>query len=159
MDTDDRSRGAHSSVAGGALAPRRSGVRHRICADSGYLRCELFNRQTLEETRTFLDAVVVAATERRLPLVLIHVRNSVPIFTIERYGFSEYLERAFKSKYRIALEGDSVELRIAHQYIATIARMRGVRLRAFASEAAAIAWLRFGDVSSTTDGVTGQWDT
>src|SRR5215467_3314081 len=159
MDTDDRSRGAHGAAARGALAPRRGGVRHRICADSGYLRCELFNRQTLEETRTFLDAVVAAAIEHRLPLILIRVRNSVPIFTIERYGFSEYLELTFKSKYRVALVGDTVELRIAHQYIATIARMRGVKLRAFADEAAAIVWLRSGDAPAGADGVRGQWET
>lgn len=125
-----------------ALAARPSGVRHRIRAERDYLRAELVNRQTAEETRRFLDAVLAAAIEHRLPLVLIRVRNSVPIFTIERYGLSDYLERAFKSKYRIALVGDTVELRIAHQYIATIARMRGVKLRAFADEGDGIAWLR-----------------
>jgi hypothetical protein len=76
------------------------------------------------------------------------VRNSIPIFTVERYGFSVYLDLAFKSRYKIALVGDSLELRIAHQYIATMARIRGVRLRAFPEETAAIAWLRSGDASS-----------
>lgn len=124
-----------------ALAARPSAVRHRISAERDYLRAELCNRQTAEETRRFLDAVLAAAIEHRLPLVLIRVRNSVPIFTIERYGLSDYLDRAFKSKYRIALVGDTVELRIAHQYIATIARMRGVILRAFPDEGDAVAWL------------------
>src|SRR5215831_10716303 len=149
---------ALGAIPNRALATR-SGAWQRICADSGYLRCELFNRQTLEETRTFLDAVVAAAAEHRLPLILIRVRNSVPIFTIERSGFSEYLERTFKSKYRVALVGDTVELRIAHQYIATIARMRGVRLRAFADEAAAITWLRSGDAPAGAEEVRGQWET
>ena len=72
------------------------------------------------------------------------MRNSIPIFTVERYGFSRYLDLAFESKYRIALVGDTLELRLAHQYIATLARMRGVKLRAFADEAAAIHWLRAG---------------
>ena len=135
-----------------ALAPRQSGVRHSITAESGYLRCELCNRQTAEETRKFLEAVLAGAKEHRLPLVLIRVRNSVPIFTIERYGLSDYLDHAFRSKYRIALVGDTVELRIAHQYIATIARMRGVRLRAFADEAGAVAWLLFGDAPAAASG-------
>jgi len=147
MKAQEPAPGAPGALPNRVAAGRRSGVWHRIKADSGYLRCELFNRQTLEETRTFLDAVVAAATEHRLPLILIRVRNSVPIFTIERYGFSRYLELTFKSKYRLALVGDTLELRIAHQYVATIARMRGVRLRAFADEAAAIGWLRFGDAS------------
>jgi hypothetical protein len=131
---------------------QRSGVWHRISAERGYLRAELYNRQTVGETKQFLDAVVAAAIEQRLPVVLIRVRNSVPIFTIERYGLSEYLDRAFKSKYKIGLAGDTVELHLAHQYIATIARMRGVKLRAFADEAAAIAWLRSGDAATAAPG-------
>src|SRR5262249_44234892 len=106
---------------------------------------ELFNRRTIEETRGFIEAVRAATMQHRLPMILIWVRNSVPIFTVERYGFSEYLDQAFKSRYKIALVGDSVELRIARQYIATIARMRGVRLRAFPLEAAAVDWLTAGD--------------
>jgi len=135
-----------------ALAPRQSGAWHRISAEAGHLRCELFNRQTAEETRKFLEAVLAGAKEHRLPLVLIRVRNSVPIFTIERYGLSDYLDRAFRSKYRIALVGDTAELRIAQQYIATIARMRGVRLRAFGDEAGAVAWLRSGDAPAAESG-------
>ena len=143
---------AFGAIPNRGLVSQRSAVWHRISAEPGYLRSELFNRQTVDETRKFLDAVVAAAIEHRLPLVLIRVRNSVPIFTIERYGLSEYLEFAFKSKYRIALVGDTVELRIAHQYVATIARMRGVKLRAFADEAAAIAWLRAGEASGAAAG-------
>lgn len=118
---------------------------HRISAEAGYLRAELFRRQTVEETKAFLEAVLAAALKHRLPEVLISVRNSKSIFTVERYGFSRYLDLAFKSKYKIALVGDAVELRIAHQYIATMARIRGVNLRAYADERAAIDWLRSGN--------------
>jgi len=85
--------------------------------EQGYLRAELFNRQTAEETKEFLETVLASALQHRLPLVLICVRNSAPIFTVERYGFSRYLDLAFESKYKIALVGDTLELRIAHQYI------------------------------------------
>ena len=136
-----------------ALAPR-SAAWHRISTESGYLRSELFNRRTTDETRKFLEAVRVEALKHRLPQVLICVRNSAPIFTVERYGFSRYLDIAFKSKYKIALVGDSLELRIAHQYVATMARMRGAKLRAFPEEAAAISWLASGeDTSETSQGV------
>jgi hypothetical protein len=127
---------------------RHSSVRHRITVESGHLRAELSNRRTVEETKRFLEAVLAAAIEHRLPLVLIRVRNSIPIFTIERYGFSEYLDLAFKSKYKIALVADTPELRIAHQYIATIACMRGVNLLAFPDEADAVAWLNSPEDSS-----------
>jgi hypothetical protein len=130
-----------------AAAPR-SPAWHRISAEPGYLRCELFERRTVEDTRKFLEAALPAALEHRIPNVLVSVRRSSPIFTIERYGFSRYLDLVFKSKYKIALVGDSTELRIAHQYIATIARMRGVNLRAFPDEAAAIAWLTSAEAPS-----------
>jgi len=121
---------------------------HRISAEPGYLKAELFNRQTTDETRKFLDALHAAALEHRRARILVCVRNSKPIFTVERYGISRYLEIAFKSAYKIALMGDTPELRIAHQYIAMLAVMRGVDLRTFQDEIVAIGWLRSGDAPS-----------
>jgi|SRR5882672_8044839 len=137
-----------ASQARTVAAPHGGSVWYRVSAEQGYLRAELFNRQTAEETKEFLETVLASALQHRLPLVLICVRNSAPIFTVERYGFSRYLDLAFESKYKIALVGDTLELRIAHQYIATMARIRGVKLRAFPEESAAIGWLRTGEASS-----------
>jgi len=149
MTVQDPAQGAPTaSQASTAAAPHGGGVRYRVSAERGYLRAELFNRKTVEDTERFLEAVLPAAIQHRLPLVLICVRNSAPIFTVERYGFSRYLDLAFESKYKIALVGDTLELRIAHQYIATMARIRGVKLRAFPEESAAIGWLRTGEASS-----------
>jgi hypothetical protein len=145
MNVEEPARGASSATPGRFVSARRGSVWHRIAVEPGFLRCELFNRQTVEETRKFLETVLAAALEHRIPFVLIRVRNSIPIFTVERYRFSHYLDLAFKSKYRIALVGDTLELRIAHQYIATLACMRGVRLRAFSDEASAVGWLTAGD--------------
>jgi len=123
-------------------------VWHRISAEPGYLRAELFGRQTADETRKFLEALHAAALEHRRARILVCVRNSKPIFTVERYGISRYLDIAFKSAYKIALMGDTPELRIAHQYIAMLAVMRGVDLRTFQDEIVAIEWLRSGDTPS-----------
>jgi hypothetical protein len=114
---------------------------HRVTVEAGYIRAELFNRKTIDDTRRFLEAVIPQVLKQGCPRVLLCVRNSAPVFTVERYGFSRYLDIVFKSKYKIALVGDTLELRIAHQYIATLARLRGVNLRAFPEEAAAIGWL------------------
>ena len=141
MSVQDPAQGA-LPVPQGRAAAQRSSAWFRVSAEQGYLRSELFNRRTTDETRKFLEAVRIEALKHRLPQVLICVRNSAPIFTVERYGFSHYLDLVFESNYKIALVGDSLELRIAHQYIATMARMRGVKLRAFAEETAAIYWLR-----------------
>jgi hypothetical protein len=143
----DPARNAPSAALGRAAPARASPAWHRISVESGYLRAELVNRRTVEETRHFLEAVLPAALEHGIPFILIRVRNSVPIFTIERFGFSQYLDLVFKSKYKIALVADTPELRIAHQYIATIARMRGVKLRTFSDEASAVGWLTAGDSS------------
>ncbi|HET7765205.1 MAG TPA: STAS/SEC14 domain-containing protein [Burkholderiales bacterium] len=145
MSVQDRQQDAPSKSPGRSRAAPKPPAWHRISAESGFLRSELFNRGTIEETQKFLEAVLAAAIRHKLPHVLICVRNSVPIFTVERYGFSRYLDLAFKSKYRIALVGDALELRIAHQYVATMARLRGVNLRAFPEEASAIAWLTAGE--------------
>jgi hypothetical protein len=49
--------------------------------------------------------------------------------------------------------GDTLELRVAHQYITTLARMRGVNVRAFVNETAAIGWLRAGETPSQVPGL------
>jgi hypothetical protein len=132
----------------GSLHVSQGKAWHRISVEAGYLRAELFNRQTADETRRFLDALHAAALEHRRVRILVCVRNSKPIFTVERYGISRYLEIAFKSAYKIALMGDTPELRIAHQYIALLAVMRGVDLRTFRDEIVAIGWLRSDDAPS-----------
>ncbi|SRR6266853_2074026 len=137
--------------AGGEAAPPQVShgkVWHRISAEPGYLKAELFGRQTADETRRFLDALHAAALEHRRARILVCVRNSKPIFTVERYGISRYLDIAFESAYKIALMGDTPELRIAHQYIAVLALMRGVDLRTFQNEIVAIEWLRSDDAPS-----------
>jgi hypothetical protein len=126
------------------VSPTGSAAWHRISVEQDHIRSELFHRQTVEETRKFLEAVRDEALRHRIPQVLICVRDSKPIFTVERYGISTYLDLAFQSKYKIALVGDTPELRIAHQYIATLARIRGANVRAFFNEATAVGWLRSG---------------
>ncbi len=154
MSFENAARGA-SLRARDEAVPRALGdgsVWHRISAEPGYIRAELFGRQTADDTRKFLEAVLAEALEHQCGQVLIRVRNSKPIFTVERYGFSRYLEIAFKSEYKIALMGDSWELRVAHEYIAMLARMRGVNLRTFLDETAAIQWLRSGETPSRVPG-------
>ena len=144
--------------AGDGAAPRQVShgkAWHRISAEPGYLKAELFGRQTADETRKFLDALHAAALEHLRARILVCVRNSKPIFTVERYGISRYLDIAFKSAYKIALMGDSPELRIAHQYIAMLAVMRGVDLRTFQDEIVAIEWLKSGDAPSRGRGQPG----
>jgi hypothetical protein len=119
-------------------------MRYRITAESSYLKAELFNRRTAEETRDFLEALAAEGVKQQLRVALITVRMSDPIFSLERFGFSAFLNLAEQISDRIALMADTPELRIAQEYAAMIARWRGINVRTFRDEATAIEWLKGG---------------
>ena len=119
----------------------RSTMRYQITAEPEYLRAELFNRQTAQETGEFLSAVAEQCIKRRCYRVLISVHSSKPIFTVERYGLSSFIKLAVKYRGTIAVLADSPEIRIAHEYAVMLARLRGVNVRTFRDEAAASQWL------------------
>lgn len=129
-------------------------VWHQITVEPDYLRVELFGRQTAGQTQEFLKALADYGIkhqqhqQHQQPRMLISVRCSKPVFTVEKYGIAGYFELASRYSAKIALLGDSEELRIAHQYIESLARQRGANVRAFRDEAAALRWLR------TTEQVT-----
>lgn len=115
---------------------------YQITVEPGYLKADLFGRQTTEETQEFLDALAADIAKYKRSRILISVRSSKPVFTVEKYGLFSYFDRALESSLKIALLGDSDELRIAHQYIESLAQQRGVNLRGFRDEGAALKWLR-----------------
>ena len=114
---------------------------YKITLDRGVLRAELFGRETVEETKAFFQAIVSASKDSPAPHILISVRASKPIFQIERHGLIEYLRKlAVTSSRRIALLGDSAELRLSHEYVELIARQHGLNVRSFPDETAAYRW-------------------
>jgi hypothetical protein len=115
---------------------------YKITAEPDYLRAELFERETVEETRAFLDAVVRSNANHRRSRVLILVRASKAVFQLVAHGLMECFEElAGTSPSQIALVGDTRDLRLSHEYIEVIARQRGLNVRSFRDEAAALAWL------------------
>jgi hypothetical protein len=118
---------------------------YEITAKSGYLRAELFDRETVEETQSFLRAVVRENTKHRRACALILVRMSKPIFQVAAHRLIEYIgELSRTSARRIALVGDSSDLRMSHEYIELLARQRGLDVRSFRDEGAALRWLGSG---------------
>ncbi len=115
-----------------------------IAIETGYLRVELTGRRSAEETRQALEEVLAACRRQRLFCVLAVVRASHPIFKVEQYGLSTYLSQARSrgEPWKIALVSDSAGLRAAHEYVATLARQKGLNVRAFGHEPEAIRWLR-----------------
>src|SRR5438093_1399012 len=95
---------------------------YRIPLDRGVLRAELFGRETVEQTKAFFKAVVSASQETGCPCVLISVRSSKPIFQLERHGLIDYFrELSATSSRRVALLGDTRDLRLSHDYVELIA--------------------------------------
>jgi hypothetical protein len=107
----------------------------------GYLRVELFNRHTAEDTREALAAITANVRKHGCSQILISVHASHPIFKVEQSGILACF-RGFgePSTYRIALTADSEELRLSHQYIESVARRAGINVRGFSSEKAALHW-------------------
>ena len=114
---------------------------YRITLDRGVLRAELFGRETIEETKTFFEAVLRASRDTRCPRILISIRSSKPVFQLERHGLIEYFrELAVTASRRVALLGDTRDLRLSHDYVELIARQHGLNVRSFLDETAAHQW-------------------
>ena len=118
-------------------------MNYSISTENGFLRADLLERETADETRTFLQAVVLATVNHRCSRVLVHVRLSKPLFTVERHGVLRTLKRiASDPTHKIALLGDTLELGMSHDYVSLLGRQQGICLRSFQSEAAAVEWLK-----------------
>jgi hypothetical protein len=118
-------------------------MKYRISTENGFLRADLLDRETADETRMFLQAVVLASINHQCSRVLVHVRLSKPLFTVERHGVLRTLKRiASDPTHRIALLGDTVELGMSHDYVSLLGRQQGISLRSFQTEADAVEWLK-----------------
>jgi len=118
-------------------------MKYGISSENGFLKAELLDRETADETRKFLQSVVLASINHRCSRVLVHVRLSKPLFTIERTGTLGTLKKiASDPMHKIALLGDTVELGMSHDYVSLLGRQQGIRIRSFQREADAVEWLK-----------------
>jgi hypothetical protein len=116
---------------------------YEIIVEPDCLKADLFDRKTAGETREFLVAVAAEARKHKRAQILISVHTSRAIFKVEQYGILDYFkELGALPKCRIALTGDSEELRFAQEYVESLARRQGINTRSFQSEQAALNWLR-----------------
>jgi hypothetical protein len=123
---------------------------YRIVVEPDFLRAELFGRDTEDQTKSFLGAVLHACIVSGRSRVLIHVSSSRPVFQMESHGLLEYFRKLAESPSSwVALVGDTADLRLSHDYIEFVARQHGLHLRSFRDEAAALEW--FGESGQRTD--------
>ncbi len=117
-------------------------MEYEITPGPGYLRAKLSGRETIEETREFIRSIVRENQEYLRGAILIEVHQSRSIFHSEPNGLLDYFKRLGRgSSCRIALIGDTAELRLSHEYLALLARQQGLNVRSFQIESAALQWL------------------
>ena len=118
-------------------------MRYTIEKLSGYLKAEMVERDTAEETAQFVDAIVEALRAEGAPgRLLISIRHSRPVFKVEQWKLSAALDKVMKIPgLQVAFISDSRELQMSQQYIALLGQQRGLQFQAFDAEQAAIAWL------------------
>ncbi len=117
-------------------------MRYTIEPKEGYLKAEMTERDTAAETAQFVEAIVEALQAKPAKRVLISIRNSRPVFKVEEWKLSAALDKVMRiPELQVAFISDTRELHMSQQYIALLARQRGLKFEAFDSEPAALAWL------------------
>src|SRR5262245_53845735 len=120
-------------------APGNARMKYEITTHPGYLRATLFRRETVEETRQFMHAVARECRAHGCLPVLVDIRGSRPIFHVDgRRFFAEMRRLALNSDCRIALLGDTPELRLSNEYLALLARQQGLSVESYAFEVMAL---------------------
>jgi hypothetical protein len=113
----------------------------RITVEPDFVRAELTSRQTVQETKDFLRALV--RYSERQSRILIQVSASKPIFQVEQHGLLEYFKEIARTPFhQIALLADTRDLQVSHEYVEFVARQRGLNVRSCRFEAEALQWLR-----------------
>ncbi|MFN2645770.1 MAG: hypothetical protein ABR570_12315 [Burkholderiales bacterium] len=116
-------------------------MRYTIDIHPGYIKAEMRERETGEETRTFVDAVLAALRQHKIARLLISVRGSRPVFKVEDWGLSEAMSQVLGMGLRVAFISDSKEVAMSQEYIALLGQQKGLDFRSFAAEADAVDWL------------------
>jgi hypothetical protein len=117
-------------------------VEYKIEILPGYIRAEMVERDTAEETAEFVQALLATLRTQAAARVLISTRKSRPVFKVEQWKLSETLEQLMgMSGVRIAFIADTREIALSQEYIALLGRQRGLQFETFDSEPAAVAWL------------------
>jgi|SRR5688572_2153141 hypothetical protein len=117
-------------------------MRYTIVAGPQYIKAEMVERDTAEETKEFVHAILETLRKHKPPRVLISIRSSRPVYKVDSWNLSGALDQMVPLKgLQVALVADSRELAMSQEYIALLARQRGVDFRTFAAEKEAAEWL------------------
>jgi hypothetical protein len=125
-------------------------LRYKIEQQPGYLKAEMVERDTAEETATFVEAIVEALRAGRADRLLVSIRSSRPVFKVEEWKLSAALDKVMSiAGLKVAFIADVREVQMSQEYIALLGRQRGLQFESFDSEAEALAWLTSSSPSSS----------
>ncbi len=125
-------------------------MRYKIEPQAGYLKAEMVERDTAEETAAFVEAIVEALRAGRADRLLVSIRSSRPVFKVEEWKLSAALDKVMSiAGLKVAFIADVREVQMSQEYIALLGRQRGLQFESFDSEAAALAWLTSSASSSS----------
>ena len=113
----------------------------RIARDSGYLRVDLSGRESAADMREAIARMLEECRRQETSSVLITTRASRPLFRVEEFGLSAFLDE-MTAACRVAMVAENADLRASDEYIATMARQKRIAVRTFPDEASAARWLR-----------------
>ena len=117
-------------------------MKYTIDLFEGYLKAEMLERDTAEETAEFVQAIIAALRANAIYRVLISIRKSRPVFKVEEWKLSKALEEVMSiPQLRVAFVADTREVAMSQEYIALLGRQRGLDFQTFPAEPAAVAWL------------------
>ena len=117
-------------------------MHYSIERQDGHLKAEMVERDTVEETAEFVEAIVQALRAGPADKLLISIRNSRPVFKVEEWKLSAALDQVMSiAGLKVAFIADSREVQMSQEYIALLGRQRGLQFESFDSEAEALAWL------------------
>ena len=113
----------------------------RIARDNGYLRVDLSGRESPADMREAIARMLDECRKQEISSVLICTRASRPLFRVEEFGLSGFLDEMSEAC-KVAMVAENSDLRASDDYIATMARQKRIAVRTFPDEAGAVRWLR-----------------
>lgn len=117
-------------------------MRHFVTPGPRYVKAVMVGRDTPAETRRFVEAQLAALRDTGQRRLLVSVESSRPMFRMRESNLEALLEEMARLEgLKVALTSDDPEVGVAHEYVEFLARQRGLELRAFRSEPAALDWL------------------
>jgi len=117
-------------------------MRQEIVVSPDYIRAEMVGRRTADETKEFVTTLLEALRNSDVRKVLVSVKSSTALFTVEKWDLPRALDEMSKmGGLRVALVSDSQDLEMAHKYVTILAFQRGLTFKVFRAEQDATAWL------------------